>query len=55
MENQDRAPLSSEDADKFDAKGKPRVTHFFEDRTTFYGSEEEFAEEVAKRREEAKA
>ncbi len=54
MENIERSPLSSVDAEKFDAKGNPKMAHEMPDGTTFYGSQEEYAEELRKLREEAK-
>ncbi len=50
---QQRTPMDSANADKFDAKGQPRTQHDI-DGVMFFGSEEEYTEELRARREEAK-
>ncbi len=55
MEEMNRAPLSSSKAEDFDAKGTPRKNHEMVEGDVFFGSDEEYAEEVGNRREQAKS
>jgi hypothetical protein len=53
-DNIQRSPLSPTDIEGIDMKGKPRTNHQMTDGTVFYGSEEEYTEELVARREQAK-
>lgn len=50
----ERSPMDSKNADKFDAKGNPRMVHETPGGPAFWGSQQEYAEELRKLREEAK-